>query len=59
MDVEGQLWFRILKARRGMQARFCAEFDGPTLRVSEPEAKEFPSHESRHTSPTGTESPGG
>jgi replicative DNA helicase len=34
-EVKGQLWFRILKARRGMQARFCAKFDGPTLRVLE------------------------
>jgi replicative DNA helicase len=36
MDVEGRLWFRILKARRGMQARFQARFEGETLRVLEP-----------------------
>ena len=36
MDVEGKLWFRILKARRGMQARFQARFEGETLRVLEP-----------------------
>ena len=36
MEVEGQLRFRILKARRGMQARFQARFEGETLRVLEP-----------------------
>lgn len=40
MNVEGQLWFRILKARRAMQARFQARFDGPTLRVLVPESEE-------------------
>ncbi|MBI4165160.1 MAG: hypothetical protein HY508_05430 [Acidobacteria bacterium] len=39
MDVEGQLWFRILKARRGMQAQFHVVFDGPTLQVREPESE--------------------
>lgn len=36
MKVKGQLGFRILKARRGMQARFQARFEGRTLRVLEP-----------------------
>ena len=31
-DVHGQLWFRILKARRGLQDRFCVRFEGETLR---------------------------
>ena len=39
-DVHGQLWFRILKARRGLQDRFCVRFEGETLRVLEPEAEE-------------------
>ena len=39
MEIEGQLRFRILKARRGMQARFEARFEGETLRVLEPGAK--------------------
>ena len=37
MDVHGDLWFRILKARRGLQDRFCVRFEGETLRVLEPE----------------------
>lgn len=40
MDVQGDLWFRILKARRGLQDRFCVRFEGETLRVLEPEAEE-------------------
>ena len=39
-DVHGELWFRILKARRGLQDRFCVRFEGETLRVLEPEAQE-------------------
>jgi replicative DNA helicase len=37
-NVAGQLWFSILKNRRGPRARFVMEFDGPTLRVMEPRA---------------------
>ncbi len=40
MDVHGELWFRILKARRGLQDRFCVRFEGETLRVLEPEVEE-------------------
>lgn len=33
MEVEGQLWFRILKARRGVQDKFCVRFERETLRI--------------------------
>ncbi len=36
--VYGQLWFRILKARRGFQDQFCVRFQGETLRVTEQSA---------------------
>ena len=39
-NVHGELWFRILKARRGLQDRFCVRFEGETLRVLEPEVEE-------------------
>ena len=38
-DVHGDLWFRILKARRGLQDRFCVRFEGETLRVMEREGE--------------------
>ncbi len=31
--VRGELWFRILKARRGVTSKFYAGFDGATMRV--------------------------
>lgn len=32
-QVEGDLWFKILKARRGVQDKFKVKFEGETLRV--------------------------
>jgi replicative DNA helicase len=35
VDVRGDLWFRLLKARRGLQDKFRVHFEGETLRVSQ------------------------
>ena len=37
MDVEGEFWLRILKARRGLQDKFHVRFEGETLRILESE----------------------